>query len=208
MSDQIPSATDVEKVLIDREIEAQKKVQDPLDTHATMFFLYFPRFTSQLQFMSKKELIKLARTLSGSEHNKIEDINKIDAISKDINTNGVLRVITSVIEHPLQEVKFTLMSKKESKLFDLFDGLLTNKYYNSIKSNIEANNPEDKKVEIEDVIKHTFNKSEFKSRKHVEKDAFATANKLLASKYLMMLVTFLETAKDVKDEIKSIEENK
>lgn len=172
------------------EIE-EGKTSDPLDVHAGMFKYYNPRFQGQLNYMSKKQIINLATSLAGNSNNLQSDVNKIISLSKDIGLNALRKIVAGVVEHPLAEIELKLSVEKEAKLFVLFDSLLTNKYYTCIKNGLEeqAKNP-DKKIELEDFIKHNsdFNSREFKKRDKVEKDGFFTGNKLLCSKTIMWMV--------------------
>lgn len=200
----IPSADEVQREMIERELAAQKAEGNPLDAHAQLFFLYNPRLVGQTNFMSKKQLILLMQTIVGSEYNTKDKVAEMTRVADGINLKGLRRVITSVVEHPLNEDKINLMSDKEKKLFHLFDELIINKYYNCIKVGLEKKREDDDSIkQIEDVVLHTHDTKKFQKRKQVEKDAFATANKLLASKCLMILVTtmeyMLETAEEVKD---------
>lgn len=204
MSDEvlIPTPDQIEQGMVQKELASQKKEDNPLDAHAQLFYLYTPRFQSQLQFMSSKQLVLLAQTLAGSEHNKLEDVSFIANVSKGINKKGLLRTISAVIEHPLSNDKIKLMDKKEQKLFHLFDDLLTNKYMTCIKDGMEKLSTDSESVkQVEDVILHTTDTQSpgFTKRAQVEKDAFATGNKLLASKFLMMLCTYLEDAKNIEE---------
>lgn len=199
----LPTPEEVEKALIQRELESQQKPDDnPLNAHAQLFYLYNPRFQGQLNFMSSKQLVKLAIDLAGSEYNKQEDVDYIATLTQDMNKKGLLRVIMGVVEHPLNDVQVKLMNKKEQKLFHLFDDLLVNKYMTCIQKGMEKMTEDNNAVkQVEDVIIHLVDttSNEFQKRERVEKDAFATGNKLLASKFLMMLVTFLEKAKEIEN---------
>lgn len=214
MSDQnqLPTPDQVEQVMLEKEAASQKKDDNPLNTHAQLFFLYNPRFQSQLEFLSNKQMIKLMQSLAGSTYNKSEDVSRLASLSNNINKKGLWRVIAAVIEHPLNDAPFSLMSSKEQKLFHHFDSLLTNKYFNCIQAGMEkqAENPEAIR-QVEDVIIHTLDTTskEFTKRTAAEKDSFATANKLLASKFLMLLVTYLEEQERIqKIEKEALETNK
>lgn len=198
MTDKLPTPDQIETGMIQKELASQKQEANPLDTHAQLFFLYNPRFQSQLQFMSNKQLLNLAQSLTGSEHNKIEDVGYISTLGKTINKKGLIRTIGAVIEHPLSDTLVKLMNKKEQTLFHLIDELLINKYMTCIQKGMEKRHAGDESIKlIEDVIIHTLNMKEFNGRSQVEKDAFATGNKLLCSKFLMMLVTYLEEQKRI-----------
>lgn len=187
----LPTPNQVEEVMIAKELADQKKTIDPLDTHATLFYLFNPRFQSTLQFLSKKELIRLIQTLAGSKHNKAEDLNKIAKIGNIVNLKGIARVLKAAVEFPLEDKILTsITNKSELKFFELFNGLLTNKYFSDIKGAGEKlhNDPE-LKITVEDMVFHIFERTEFNKRSVQEKDAFAIGNKLLTSKFLMMHVT-------------------
>lgn len=164
---------------------------DPLDSCAAMFKFFIPRFKGQLNNMSKKQIIKMTLDLCSSEFNQQSDVNKIIPISKDLGLNALIKVVAAAIESPLFEVDVSFPFKNESNLFQLIDGLLTNKYFSCLKRAKEEQieNPE-KKVEIENLIAHNVNieSKEFKKREKVEKDGFFTGNKLLFSKFYMMLI--------------------
>lgn len=181
--------------MIEKDREANQEIVNPLDTHAQLFYLFNPRFQSAIQLMSKKELIRLSETLVGSDFNKQEDVNNLAAIAKGINKKGLVRVVGSVIEHPLNDIPFKFMSTKEQKMFHLFDELLINKYFNCFKIATDKFEKDKEDIkQLEDVIIHNFNRAEFDKRKLLEKDSFAQAAKLLASKFLMIMVTSLNTA--------------
>jgi hypothetical protein len=185
-----PTPEQVEQAMIQKELKAQSAATDPLDTHAQMFYFFNPRFQSTLTFLSKKQLILLMLTLAGSEHNKREDVSKIEKLASKFKLKSLARVVRSSIDHPLEEI--TLQGKLEEKLFQLFDSLLANKYYTCIQKGMEKKEADPESVkQIEDVILHTHNIEAFNKRIHAEKDAFAIGNKLLASKFLMMLTTHL-----------------
>jgi len=195
----LPSADQVEQAMINKELTARSAAQDPLDTHAQMFYFFNPRFQSTLAFLSKKQLIVLMQTLAGSEYNKAEDVSKISKISNTLNLKGLVRVVKSAIDHPLEEI--TLQGKVEPKLFQLFDSLLANKYYTCIQKGMEKKEADPESIkQIEDVILHTHDNKAFEKRIHAEKDAFAIGNKLLASKFLMMLTTHLREMERIKNE--------
>lgn len=170
------------------EREFAKGNHEPLDVTATLFYMYNPRFQGQLNFMSLKQLKILMVDLAGSEANKDSDVNKVLVLSKSINLKGLRRVITGVVESPLQEGELHLLGPQEKKLFELLDGLFTNKYYSCLKSAVEVK-LEDNKVmnDLDEIIKHKINiqSKEFQKREQVEKDAFHTGSKVLACKYLM-----------------------
>lgn len=187
----LPTPDQVEKVLIDKEIASQKANVDPLDTHATLFYLFNPRFQNTLQFLSKKQLIKLIQTLAGSKHNDPKDLNKIDKIGNIINLKGIARVLKAVVEFPLEDATLvSITNKSELRFFELFNGLLTNKYFSDIKEAGEKMTNDPKlQMTVEEMVMHTHNLKDFNKRSHAEKDAFAIGNKLLTSKFLMMHVT-------------------
>lgn len=187
----LPTPDQVEKVLIEKEIAAQKKNIDPLDTHATLFYLFNPRFQNTLQFLSKKQLVKLIETLAGSKHNDPKDLNKINKIGNILNLKGIARVLKAVVEFPLEDQTLSsITNKSELRFFELFNGLLTNKYFSDIKvAGEKMTNDPNLQMTVEDMVMHTHNLKEFEKRSHAEKDAFAIGNKLLTSKFLMMHVT-------------------
>lgn len=185
---------------------------DPLDVHAAMFKYYNPRFQGQLNWMSKKEIVKLAMDVAGCEFNKNEDINKIAAFSKDLGLKALQRVIGGVVEHPLADIDLKLTVELEKKLFILLDSLLTNKYYNFQVRGLELQkeNP-DKKLELNDIVVHNLdmNSKEFQKLKKVQKDAFITANNLLHSKFWMMRIThdqYLEAHPEILEELNKLKE--
>lgn len=185
-----PTPDQVEQAMVQKELKAQSAALDPLDTHAQLFYFFNPRFQNTISFLSKKQLILLMGTLAGSEHNKVEDVSKIYKLASKFTLKSLARVVRSAIDHPLEEI--TLHGKQEEKLFQLFDSLLANKYYTCIQKGMEKKEADPESVkQIEDVILHTHNIKEFNKRIHAEKDAFAIGNKLLASKFLMMLTTHL-----------------
>lgn len=189
MIKELPSPEELEKQLLERQNTAD---YNPLDSQAAMFHLYIPRFQGQLNFMSKKEMQTLIFDLAASEYNKPTDVNKLLTLSKAMNIKGLKRTIAAVIESPLQDENIKLLSKQEMKLFTLFDGLLTNKYFNCIKTGLEEKAKNNEFVEeIETIIKHNIDtqNSRFKARKDCEKDAFNTGNKLLSAKFLMIMIT-------------------
>lgn len=184
------SGAEYEKKLLDAE---QKAVNDPLDVHAAMVKYYIPRLKGQLNNMSKKQILTLATDLTGSSFNQQSDVNKLLVLTKDMGLSAVRRVFTGAIVNPFDEVELNITLDKEKRLFVLFDSLLTNKYLNCIATGLSEAGPE-KKQELEDFILHSVdvNGTIFKKRDRVEKDAFFTANKLLCSKFLMILVTTAE----------------
>lgn len=169
----------------------QKPTEDPLDGPAAIVKLYIPRFKIQLSNMSKKQIITLALDLAGSSYNVQEDINKIVVMSKDLGLSALQRVVAGVIANPFDEVELKLNFDKEKKLFQLFDSLLTNKYFNCLIVGLGQANEGKKRQELEDFILHKIdvNDNVFKKRSQVEKDSFLTANKLLSSKFLMLFIT-------------------
>lgn len=194
-----------EQKLLDLENNPNKN--EPLDVHAAMFGYYNPRFQGQLNFMSKKQILNLAMDLAGSSYNEKVDVNKIITMSKDLGLSALKRVIAGVIENPLAEKELRLTNEKEQKLFVLFDSLLTNKYYNCISKGLEDQGKDfEKKLELEDFIVHNINTNDksFQKREKVEKDGFFTGNKLLCSKFLMMMITqqkYLEENPKVLEEL-------
>ena len=190
LSNQLPTPDQVEKVMIEKELAAANE-PDPLDTHATLFSLFTPRFENTVNMFSKKQAIRLMTTLSGSVHNPKDDVNKISKLSNTLNLKGILRVLCAGIEFPLENKNMdNLKAGMEEKLFELFNGLLTNKYMNDIKiANERLHEKPDLMLQVEDVITHVHNLTEFNKRDLKEKDAFAIGNKLLASKFLMMYET-------------------
>lgn len=187
----IPTADQIEQGMIEKELQAQQAVQDPLDTHATLFYMFNPRFQSTVEFLSKKQLIKLIETLAGSKHNKVEDTNKIAKSGNILNLKGIVRVLKAAVEFPLEQARLeSITNKSELKFFELFNGLLTNKYFSDIKDCGERLDADPElRVTVEDMILHTHDLKEFNKRAIAEKDAFAIGNKLLTSKFLMMHVT-------------------
>jgi hypothetical protein len=207
----IPTPDQVEKVMIEKELKAQQAQQDPLDTHATLFYLFNPRFQNTLDFLSEKQLIKLVQTLAGSKHNKQEDLNKIAKVGNILNLKGLIRVIKAAVEFPLESKTLNSITRKsELKFFELFNGLLTNKYFSDIKEAGERLTADPElKITVEEMVFHTFNKKEFDKRSMPEKDAFAIGNKLLTSKFLMMHVTEQEElARIQKEQIEKNEKDK
>lgn len=200
MAKELPSPAELEKQLLDRQNNVD---YNPLDSQATMFHLYLPRFQGQLNFMSKKEMQTLMFDLAASEYNPEVDVNKLLRLSKAMGTNALKRTIAAVIENPLQDENVKLLSKEETKLFTLFDGLLTNKYFTCIARGLEEKAKNNEFVqEIETIIIHKVDtqSARFKSRKACEKDAFATGNKLLAAKFLMIMVTHDEVLNKMEQE--------
>lgn len=199
-----------EQKLLD--LEANPTKNDPMDVHAAMFKYYNPRFQGQLNFMSKKQILQLASDLVGSSYNQKADINKIITLSKDLGISALKRVVAGVVENPLAEVELSLTNDKEKRLFTLFDSLLTNKYFNCIQTGLQeqAKNPEIKH-ELEDFIIHTLdlNSSDFKKREKQEKDGFFTGNKLLCSKYIMLMVSqneYMKAHPELLEEMKKLKE--
>jgi hypothetical protein len=183
-------------------LEIENKPQtDPLDVHAAMVKYYIPRFKIQVNNLSKKQLLTLALDLAGSSYNDQSDVNKIIAMSKDLGLSALQRVLVGAIVNPFDEIEIKLNFDKEKKLFQLFDSLLTNKYFNCIAiGNLEAG--ENKKQELEDFILHKIdtNSTIFKKRTQAEKDSFFTGNKLLCSKFLIFYVKTLEFRNKEKNE--------
>lgn len=188
---QIPTPDEIEKTMIDKELASQKQEVDPLDTHATLFYLFNPRFQNTLDFLSKKQLIKLIETLAGSKYNDPLDLAKIHKVGNVLNLKGIVRVLKAVVEFPLEHKTLeSITNKGEIKFFELFNGLLTNKYFSDIKLASEKLNADSTlNITVEDVVMHTHDLKEFNKRSHAEKDSFAIGNKLLTSKFLMMHVT-------------------
>jgi hypothetical protein len=193
----IPSAAQVEDIMIEKDKVSESKA-DPLDSHATFFYLYMFRFKQQIKLMSKKELARLMDSLVSSEYVKNEDVVALLNLPDSLNLNSVIRVITNAVEFPLNEKAIKSMSKKEKKAFELMDNLLAEKYVTALE---KLENPKDVKV-ISDIIKHSFDEKEFNKRKDVEKDAFATANQLICSKTLLIQYTVLEQVKIEEDKKK------
>ena len=179
----------------------QKPTEDPLDGPAAIVKLYIPRFKIQLNNMSKKQIITLALDLSGSSYNYQEDINKIVPMSKDLGLSSLQRVIAGVVANPFDEIELKLNFEKEKKLFQLFDSLLTNKYFNCLIVGLGQAAEGKKRQELEDFILHSLdvNGTIFKKRSQVEKYAFFSANKLLCSKFLMLFVKINETREKEKE---------
>jgi hypothetical protein len=176
----------VEAEMIERELQAQKN----LGTYAEFFKLYIPRFNNQMQFMEKKDLMRLINSLVGSEYNDQKDVNRLNTLSKSLNLNSLIRSLRNALEEGLERKKEDIkqQSTSETKFFNLLNALLTNKYIKSIQS-VDPDVPP--KV-IEEVTKHTHNMKEFNKRKQVEKDAFATGNMLLYTKAMMVSYTVIE----------------
>lgn len=197
--EKLPSAEQVEAVMLEKEKTSKS---DPLDTHATFFYFYIFRFKQQLNMMSKKELVRLINSLVGSEFNKEIEIKRLLRLVDGLNLNSIHRALINVVEFPLNEKEIKSMSKNEKEVFDLMDSLIAEKYVSCLES---ANNI-DEKTTVQDIIKHLFDEKEFKKRKNVEKDAFATANQLICSKTLLIQHTVLEQIK-FEEEKKKEEEN-
>lgn len=200
MAKELPSPAELEKQMLERQSMAD---YNPLDSQAAMFHLYLPRFQGQLNFMSKKEMQVLMFDLAASEYNPELDVNKVLKISQTMGKNALKRTIAAVIESPLQDENIKLLSKGEMRLFTLFDGLLTNKYFTCISKGLEEKAKNNEFVqEIETIIKHKVDTSSarFKARKACEKDAFATGNKLLAAKFLMIMITHDEVLNKMEQE--------
>jgi hypothetical protein len=176
----------IEKEMIERELQAQKN----LSVYAEFFQLYTPRFSNQVKFMNKKDLLRLIESLVGSEYNETSEVNKLYTYAKSLNINSILRSLLNAFQEGLEKSKEDIkqFSKNEVKFFNLLNALLSNKYIKSIQ-NVDPNQPP--KV-IDEVIKHIHSKTEFNKRKKVEKDAFATANMLLYTKAMMVNYTVLE----------------
>lgn len=186
----IPTASQVEEVMLEKDKVSEAK-HDPLDSHATFFYMYMFRFKQQIKLMSKKELTKLIDSLVGSEFTSKVETSKLLSLVAGLNLNSIIRVITNAVEFPLNETAIKSMSKKEKTSFELMDGLLAEKYVTSLE---KLEDPKSAKV-ISDIIKHTFSDKEFNKRRDVEKDAFATANQLICSKTLLIQYTVLEQVK-------------
>jgi len=171
------------------EIENKPEKTDPLDVHAAMVKYYIPRLKIQIGNLSKKQLLTMVTDLAGSSYNDESDVNKILAMSKDLGLGALQRVLTGAIVNPFDEIELKLSFDKEKRLFQLFDSLLTNKYFNCLVVGL-SNAGENKKQELEDFILHKIdtNSTLFKKRTAAEKDSFFTSNKLLCSKFLMILV--------------------
>lgn len=176
----------------------QNPTEDPLDGPAAIVKLYIPRFKIQLNNMSKKQIITLATDLAGSSYNSQADVNKITFMAKDLGLGALQRVVVGVVANPFDETELKLNFDKEKKLFQLFDSLLTNKYFNCLIVGLGQAAEGKKRQELEDFIIHNLdlNSKEFKKREQVEKDSFLTSNKLLSSKYLMMFVTMEKLRKE------------
>ena len=196
----IPTGSQVEEIMLEKDKIADSKA-DPLDSHATFFYMYMFRFKQQIKLMSKKELIKLMDSLVGSEFTSTTEVSKLLSLTNGLNLNSIIRVITNAVEFPLNETAIKSMSKKEKKTFELMDGLLAEKYVTCLE---KLEDPKNVKV-ISDIIKHTHNDKEFNKRKDVEKDAFATANQLICSKTLLIQYTVLEQVKIEEDKKKTLE---
>ena len=185
----IPTPEEVEKAIIEKDRTA--KTTDPLDSHATFFYLYIFRFKNQTKLMSKKQLIKLVATLTGSEYTNKEEANKLVATLDKLNLNSIIRVVNNTVEFPLNEKEIKSMSKNEKKAFDLMDNLLAEKYVKCLEQITDIS----KVKTVQDIIKHNYNEKEFNKRLQVEKDAFSTANQLVATKTLLIQYTVLEQLK-------------
>lgn len=193
MSEEVKSlipAVQAEEIMLQKDATITKHT-DPLDTLSTFFYLYIFRFKNQVKMMKKKQLIKLADTLVGSEYTKQEEVNTLLSLLDSLNVNSIIRTINNAIESPLNENEIKSMSKKEKKCYDLLYHLLSEKYVSSIENVKE----DDKMLEIGEIVKHTYNQKEFDGRDKVEKDAFATANKLIYTKITMIRYTLLEQVK-------------
>lgn len=175
------------------EIENKPEKTDPLDVHAAMVKYYIPRLKMVFDELSKKQILTMATDLAGSTHNSQVDVNKIITMSKDLGLKALQRVICGAIINPFDEIDLNLTLDKEKRLFVLFDSLLTNKYLNCIAKGLSEAG-ENKKQELEDFILHSLdvNSTIFKKREKIEKDGFLMANKMLCSKFLMILVTTTE----------------
>jgi hypothetical protein len=186
MSEKTLTPEEVEKELVDRELAAQKS----LGVYAEFFHLYIHRFNNQIKFMSKKDLLRLLRSLTRSEYNNIEDVAKLLSIANRLNISSITRSLTNAFEEGLERTKEEIKqrSKQEELFFNLLNGLISNKYIKSIQ-NV---NPNEAPKTIDDVIKPPHDKNEFNKRKKVEKDSYATANMLLYTKAMMVNYTVLE----------------
>lgn len=198
--EKLPSAEQVEAVMLEKEKTSKVSA---LDTHAQFIYLYLFRFKQQLNMMSKKELIRLINSLVGSEFNKEIEIKRLLRLIDGLNLNSIHRALINVVEFPLNEKEIKSMSKKEKEAFDLMDSLIAEKYISCLEA---AHGNIDEKTTVQDIIKHLFDEKEFKKRKNVEKDAFATANQLICSKTLLIQHTVLEQIK-FEEEKKKEEEN-
>lgn len=202
MDQKLPSPKQVEEIMLQKDKQAAKET-NPLDSHASFFYLYIFRFHQQIKFMSKKQLLRLVRSLVGSPYTQELDVNKLLRIGNTLNLNSLIRTIGNSVEFPLNEKEIKTFSAKEKEFFHLMDNLIADKYVGCIE---EIKDPKDVKV-IQDVIKHSHDEKEFKKREQVEKDAFSTANQLLCSKTLLIQYTVLEELKTQEDKKKEGETN-
>jgi len=188
--------------MLQKELATKTEEANPLDTHAQLFYIFNPRFQSTLSFLSKKQLVTLIQTLAGSPNNKTEDISKISKIANIVNLKGIVRVLKSAIEFPLESERLeSITNKQEIRFFELLNGLLTNKYYADIKVALDNLRADPKlMLQVEDVIMHTYDKPAFDKRELAEKNAFAYGNKLLASKFLMMGATQQEVMAKIEED--------
>jgi len=181
-----PTPLEVEKAMIDRELAEQKS----LNTNAEFFYLYIHRFNEQIKFMSKKDMLRLIRSLAGSDLNKSEDLSRLDALGNGLNLGSIKRTLINVLEQYMEKDAKDIrqFSPKEKSYFKLLDELFANKYVTSILQI----KPDQEIKTIEDVIKTTHDPKEFNKRKQVEKDAFATANQLLYTKMALIQHTLIQ----------------
>lgn len=186
----------IESEMIKRELETQKA----LDGYATFFYMYIQRFKEQIKMMSKKQLITLVVTLSGSEVNN-EKLKSLKRVALILNLKSLVRTISNVIENPLNESDIKTFSKDEKKFFDLLENLLAEKYISAIESVKDATSD----LTIKDVVKHNYNEKEFNKRDKLEKDAFATGNQLLFGKFTMIRFTMLEELDKMSTDLKGDE---
>lgn len=180
----LPTPEEVEKVMVEREKMAHKA----LDGYAQFFTLYIHRFREQLKMMSKKQLLTLCSSLSGSQYNKSLDLKRLLKVGQNMNLNSLIRTIGNVVENPLNEEEFKTFNDREREFFILLENLLTEKYIASIENVKEVREG----FTIQDIIQHSFTEKDFNKRSVLEKDAFSTANQLLFGKYSMMHYTVLE----------------
>lgn len=201
--EQVLTSEQIESEMVKREFETQKA----LDGYAQFFYLYIQRFKEQIKMMSKKQLITLVITLSGSEVNN-EKLKDLKRAALNLNLKSLVRTVSNVIENPLNVSDIKTFSRDEKKFFDLLETLLAEKYISAIE------NVKDPKADltITDIVKHNINAKEFNKRNKLEKDAFATGNQLLFGKFTMIRFTMLEEldrmSKDIKGDESVREEEK
>lgn len=194
----IPTPEELEQGMLERE----KQPVDPLDSHANFFHLYIFRFQNQVKLMSQKQILKLVASLTDSEYNQKTDVDTLLHLLKNLNLKSVMRVVNNTVEYPLNEDEIKSMSTQEQKAFDLMDDLLAVKYMTSFQKVTDAS----KLAGIQDVVKHQHHEKEFNRRSQLEKDAFSTANQLIATKTLLIQYTVLEQVK-LEEDKKKEEEN-